>query len=31
MIAPLMAEKLFQFLEYDVPLDPEIDIRRFKQ
>jgi glycine/D-amino acid oxidase-like deaminating enzyme len=31
MIAPLMAKKLFQFLENDVPLDREIDIRRFKQ
>lgn len=31
MIAPLMAKKLYQFLENDIPLDKEIDIRRFKQ
>jgi hypothetical protein len=31
MIAPLMAKKLYQFLENDVPLDKEIDIKRFKQ
>ena len=30
MIAPLMAKKLYQFLENDIPLDKEIDIRRFK-
>lgn len=31
MIAPLMAMKLYQYLEHDIPLDKEIDIRRFKQ
>ncbi len=31
MIAPLMAKKLYQFLENDIPLDKEIDIKRFKQ
>jgi glycine/D-amino acid oxidase-like deaminating enzyme len=31
MIAPMMAKKLYQFLENDVPLDKEIDIKRFKQ
>ena len=31
MIAPLMAKKLYQYLENDIPLDKEIDIRRFKQ
>ena len=30
MIAPLMAKKLFQHLEHDVPLDHEISINRFK-
>jgi len=30
MIAPLMAKKLYHFLENDIPLDKEIDIRRFK-
>ncbi|MBV7269860.1 NAD(P)/FAD-dependent oxidoreductase [Winogradskyella luteola] len=29
MIAPYVAEKLFDFIENDVPLDHEIDIRRF--
>lgn len=31
MIAPLMAKKLYQFLENGVALDKEIDIARFKQ
>ena len=31
MIAPLMAKKLYQFLENGEPLDKEIDIKRFKQ
>ena len=31
MIAPLMAKKLYQFLENDQALDKEIDISRFKQ
>ena len=31
MIAPLMAKKLFQYLEHNEPLDKDIDIRRFKQ
>lgn len=31
MIAPLMAQKLVQCLEKGIPLDPDIDIRRFKQ
>lgn len=31
MIAPLMAKKLYQFLENNQELDLEIDIRRFKQ
>lgn len=31
MIAPLMAKKLYQFLENGVTLDKEIDINRFKQ
>ena len=31
MIAPLMAKKLFQYLENNQALDKEIDIRRFKQ
>lgn len=31
MIAPLMAVKLYQFMENNQALDPEIDIRRFKQ
>ncbi|MGB5320671.1 NAD(P)/FAD-dependent oxidoreductase [Lutimonas sp.] len=31
MIAPLMAKKLYQFLENDQALDKEIDIMRFKQ
>ncbi len=31
MIAPLMAKKLYQFLEYNQTLDKEVDIRRFKQ
>jgi glycine oxidase len=31
MIAPLMAQKLVQYLEKGTPLDPDIDIRRFKQ
>ena len=31
MIAPLMAKKLYQFLENGVALDKEIDILRFKQ
>ncbi len=30
MIAPLMAKKLYQFLENGIPLDKEIDISRFK-
>ena len=30
MIAPLMAQKLYQFLENGIPLDKEIDISRFK-
>lgn len=30
MIAPLMAKKLFQYLENNIPLDNEIDIRRFR-
>lgn len=30
MIAPLMAKKLFQYLENDIALDKEIDIRRFR-
>jgi len=31
MIAPLMAKKLYQFLENDQALDQDIDIKRFKQ
>jgi glycine/D-amino acid oxidase-like deaminating enzyme len=31
MIAPLMAKKLYQFLESNQALDKEIDIIRFKQ
>lgn len=31
MIGPLMAKKLFRLLEFNEPLDKEIDIRRFKQ
>ncbi len=31
MIAPLMAKKLYQFLENDKALDEDIDIKRFKQ
>jgi len=31
MIAPLMAKKLYQFLENDKALDQDIDIQRFKQ
>lgn len=29
MIAPLMAIKLFQFLEHNIPLDNEVSIKRF--
>ena len=31
MVAPLMAKKLYQFLENELPLDKEININRFKQ
>lgn len=31
MIAPLMAEKLYRFIEAGIALDPEISISRFKQ
>jgi hypothetical protein len=31
MIAPLMAKKLYQFLEGGIELDKEINITRFRQ
>lgn len=31
MIAPYIADKLYQFIELGTPLDPEIDIKRFSR
>jgi len=31
MIGPYVAEKLYHFIEYQQPLDPEIDIKRFEK
>ena len=30
MIAPYVANKLFQYIENDEPIDPEIDIKRYE-
>jgi len=29
MIAPYVAQELYNYIQHDIPLDPEIDIKRF--
>jgi len=31
LIAPLISEKLLNFIENDIPLPPEVDITRFEK